>query len=381
MIFLIIRLQTSNISTYRGNSWETIWQYDQNRIFDKVGIFWSKNEKDLNIALFNFPINQSFLAEFEILGYIRRSFGPMQLVELYVEREEQFNTLTYQLNEFVKNIHYSKKTNEPYYYEILKKFRNFINDFLQESQSLISRIESEMMLKEVEAINIELIRKKISTIKSIASNRQLPNQFDFIVYLQKLTNLEKQFDINVLKEKVNQRELNNFTKIHQKLYDEYVKDKSNFLLADFEDSISNVKEKLDNFNTFTQKITQRRSPPSNLNQTINQINNNFNNLIQQMEREKQDLLKKEEKIRKMYQLEEKILTQLKAFTPGVQTLLNRISDLTGLDNKVVEDIIKKLLDKNPELGTYDELSQVFIPGQNISRDIDALLAKFNSIKD
>ncbi len=84
----------------------------------------------------------------------------------------------------------------------------------------------------------------------------------------------------------------------------------------------------------------------------------------------------QEKQKRQEESERKVLDILGQLKEGIQTQLSRIAELSALDKEDAQKTILRLLNKDPNLGEYDNLSQVFILGDDIGRKIDELIEQF-----
>ncbi|MCY3414187.1 MAG: hypothetical protein INQ03_21260 [Candidatus Heimdallarchaeota archaeon] len=78
----------------------------------------------------------------------------------------------------------------------------------------------------------------------------------------------------------------------------------------------------------------------------------------------------------LYETEQSLLKTLAKFDPEFQVFLPRLSEIINKDQEFTERALKFTLSKYPELGTYNELAQVFKPVDSIMNQIDELLNKY-----
>jgi len=165
----------------------------------------------------------------------------------------------------------------------------------------------------------------------------------------------------------------------------------NELVAQYDDKIN--RSAFHDLNSLLVKTQQTRAELSNLwsntprmspmkpivqkyNPDVQQLINCFSALVDQIQARCQELEKVEQQQKEQEWIERSVLQQLRGLTPGIQTLLIRISELTGFDKAQVEETILRLLEKHPNLGGYDKLSQVFILGADMPKEIDVLLETY-----
>lgn len=76
----------------------------------------------------------------------------------------------------------------------------------------------------------------------------------------------------------------------------------------------------------------------------------------------------------------KVLRILEQMNPEFPVYLQRLTELTMLEKRMTEDALKYVLAKTPELGKYDELSQIlmFTKPNEVGEMIDSLLKEYDS---
>jgi len=75
-----------------------------------------------------------------------------------------------------------------------------------------------------------------------------------------------------------------------------------------------------------------------------------------------------------------MLELLSKFDEGIQVYLPRLVELSNFKDQT-ENILKMTLSKYPNLGSYNELAQIFIPSSKFGDEIDKLINDMNQDKD
>lgn len=379
-----IKITPSNVEIFRthNNYWDTLWTHNKTLQYGKVGIFWLKTNGNIYGGWLSFPLSSSVIHEMEIWSYTKRRIGAETLLELFVNSEEQLNILAYQFMEHQQKWNLPGKLPEkPLYYDTIVEVNTKVDTFMEEISSWIQKAKESLSFQEIDQINFGDYQRNFQLYEGFLRFEEHPSKFkskfNFSQKYQQLDKLKRNFQPKEMKQLAVSRELIHYIQDYQQRKKSFDAGKGKFTADEIQTRINQTRNNHTNFQQFQQQNARYYQKSPELGQQVNEINKGYNDLIQLLNIDYNHVRKKEEiKLRTLKQ-DQAILEQLKQFTPGLQTLLTRISELTQIDKKLVEQSINRLLDESSDLGTYDSLSQVFIPGSEISKLIDELIAKFD----
>jgi len=370
------RITTSNVGIFGTNNWENI-RLDSP--YQKVGIF-HYGSQSCHGGWIKFPI--PMILEFEGSSYIRRNIGNLRVIEITVDTLEQLNQLSHQIFEYLDDWNLPKKIEStPNIHKLIEDTLKRIPKFINELHSIKQKIDTDMTLHESDTINWNNIRGQISTYRTLFSLQELPDKFIEIYeeFQQKLGIYENNFREDEIYSIILHRELEMYSKNYESLYSQYKTE--NFALDSLVSLLDEMSELEEKINHFWNKM------PRNYRQVINQekdrIVQDISELKTKVQEEHQELERVLEIAQKRAAIEQTVLQQIRHLTPGIQTLLTRLSELTDIEKELVEEAIHNLLEKHSDLGTYHKTSQVFILGKEMTKEINTILGTYpqSSVED
>lgn len=370
-----LRLSGNQVGVIQGDRWDIFFRVDT--VYNKVGIFWFAPKQPLGGWL---KVPLPFQFEFEALSYARRNIGRLNVLEIFVETEDQLRQLGAQLGIHKDNWQLKGEISfEPPIYSLIEETIEAIPEFIKDLDSMQSKIYTEKSWNEARNLDWRGITEDINRYREIFSLKDLPEKFQepYKKVQQDLTEYESNFGMHQSLEFVLNGNLENYLTSYKNLYRQYkaktlTLEKISILLDD-------VKQLETEFNAFWQQIHDDREI-QNLFQLYNDQSNDLQNSIRQLitkiQNEKQELEQAIQLKKQREAIEQVVLQQLSELTPGIQLLLTRISELTEIDRNLVEKAIIDVLEKSPDLGSYDKKAQVFIVGKNIPNTVNKVLKSY-----
>lgn len=378
-----IRIVSTEVSISRNynTQWDRLWQYNQHNHLDSIGIFWLKNNGTLYGGWINFPLHASVSFELKISSYSLRRINPATILEFFIETEAQFNTIAYQLQEYQQNWTLSATyPKTPIYYNPVKAIHSQLNEFIQQVEDWMLQAEESLTFEEIDKIDFRIYQQQFQQYETFLSFKGLPeqltNESDRMQIYTQLAKLKQEFQSDKLKQLAVSRELAQHNKKYRKEWDAYKGLNQLLTSVDYQQMITQIRDDLLEFQQFKNENSRFYQNSKKLVEKIDRLSTEYNKFIQQVEQEQKQAKFQEELRQKTLEQDQIVLEQLKQFNPGVQTLLARISELTKIELSLAEQSIVRLLEESADLGTYDSMSQVFIPGNEITKRIDELLQKF-----
>lgn len=347
---------------------------------NRVGIFWYGDKEYLG-GWITMPLSFDF--GFEALSYTTRSTrGRITAVEILVGSKEQLIQLAQLLIDNKKGWLTPKPNpSEALIYSIVDEMLAKIPLFIKEVETSLQKIQHDLTLEEALELDWNQTREQIEYFRYIIHSSDLPSDIDTFQHnINTLQSLSGQIDIEQIFSQVFNRELDRYENIYEKLSQHYQTQEFNLeSLAAF---IKEVQELQTEFNEALDQASQHHTGRNYINlftNDTNQMKNDIQQFIQEIVAEQQELERVLQEQKELEALEQIILQQLKVLTPGIQTLLTRISELTGIDKQHTEQLILRLLEQHADLGTYDKTSQVFILGKNMPQKIETLLTSYKPL--
>ncbi len=370
-----IRIQSNNVSRLGGQQWESFFQV--NSPYCRVGIFWYASDHYQG-GWIKFPFRFQF--EFEALSHTVRQIGQMRLLEITVETEEQLRQIANQIVEHLDHWKLAEKiSSDPLIYGLIEEFIDTLPNFIDELTLLKNQLVTEMSWDDAIDFNWKEINEEISRCRSMFSVNDLPEKFQktYKDLQQDLYAFEREFQLPDMYKVVLKRELIAYSSSYETFLNQYKTEK--LTLESISVLLNEVQELQTEFKDFWDRIYQnnetRRLAEAH-NTEKSQLVNNINQLSTKIQNEFQEFERVIQLERKREAIEQSVLQQLKELTPDIQTLLTRISELTDIEKEFVEAAIIRLVEKFPDLGSYDKVSQVFILGKSMPNKIDSMLESY-----
>ncbi|MFX1284744.1 MAG: hypothetical protein ACFFB5_13880 [Promethearchaeota archaeon] len=366
------RINGNVVQLLTNQNWTNVFQ--QNNPYQRVGIS-CYTEKSLMGGWVNLPL--SFPFEFEALSYTNRRFNNLVVLEITVERFTQLKQLSHQLIDSFTDYSYKGGLKRPLVYEVLNDFLIELPHFRDNMTLLLQKVETEFSWQDATQYNWNEIRGDINHYTNIVQVNHLPSEYQkiFRKLYHELKDLENVFNPSVVFKQVFKREFDKYSDIFEEIVNQYTKpnldlQSLSIIYEDINTLDSNVKGLWEQINDYN------RNYANSVNELKNELLNKISHLKNKIQNEYHELEQLHQLKQKRKAIEQTILQQLKLLTPGIQTLLTRISELTDIDKKIVEETIIRLLERFPDLGSYDKVSQVFILGQNMPTEINSILDNY-----
>lgn len=381
-----IIIHNSSISFFRPNGGsENIFILSKFKEFQsKAGIFfYDKDTGKLYGGWINFSNN--FIVETEIHSFKKYAIqNNNSIVQCFVSSLDQLYQIANLLGdsyknwilpkEFVKTFPYESDFKE-YKQQILKSFRR-----LQEIHQSAYSADSIDILNVIERREFDQIRQDIDFYVRLFSIVDQKDEFNFQKIMADTQLLHRELaDTNKIISGIFSKLYERNVKLYQNLFDKVNNLKNRQIIKIHEviglqDEIESVFKEFDTYNR------ERNRLGNNTNQNFSELTNNFVKLratVNEIYTEQKRL----EQLRKnQIQNDTLIVNQLSQFNPGIPTQLTRIVELVKLDKIIVEESIKRVIDKNPKIGQYDALSQVFTPGSDIVTEKEKTINQLNQEK-